>query len=318
MEAGRRAELRRVRAAQERRFEKKLIEKLKDRYLRTDALERYRSDAGYREKVDLIRGFLESSGGDGYVLDVGANTAGESEILACLGHRMVPTDVNEVALSCSKIRAKKFRNQELPYYAADAHRLPFAEETFDKIVAFEVLHHMEEIGTVLSELFRVLKPGGSVFTCEPSAGNPYRRISEVRDFFRGTHESSFAERELVRLFGEAGFRVAEVSRRVLSPSQWKKDNAGSLRAGLKDLYFAVSRHLPRLFGSLVLRAQKPGTISATDFNLESRLRCPITRSPLRSAGDAFLSTNESGQRYRYARYAGIPVLIKEDARPGNQ
>lgn len=302
-----------IQAAEERIFEKKLIEKLKDRYLSTDSWERYNNDAGYREKVNLVKGFLESSIGDGYVLDVGANTAGESEILAHLGHRMAPTDINEIALSYSKIRAKKFRNQELAYYAADAHCLPFAEDTFDKIVAFEVLHHMENTSAVLSELFRVLKPGGNIYTCEPSAGNPYRRISEVRDYFRRTHESSFTERELFQLFCTAGFIITEVHRCVLPPSQWKKDNVISLRAGLKELYFAVSKRLPRLFGSLVLRAQKPGAFHKTDFSIESRLRCPITKSPLRTFDDGFVSTNETGKRYRYSSYEGIPVLIKENA-----
>ncbi len=305
--------MRKVRAAQERSFEKELIEKLRERYLGTDALERYRNDAGYREKVDLLKEFLESSGGDGYVLDLGANTAGESEILGHLGHRMVPTDINEIALSYSKIRAKKFRDQELAYYAADAHCLPFAEGTFDKIVAFEVLHHMERVAEVLSELSRVLKPGGQLFTLEPSASNPYRRLSEVRDCFRGTHESSFSQRGLIRLLGEAGLRVTEVHRRVLPPSRWKKDNVSSLRAGMKELYYAVSRRLPRLFGSLVLRAVKPGTLRASGFSLQSRLRCPLTKTPLRALGAVLVSTNEDGQRYCYSFYEGIPVLIKEDA-----
>lgn len=300
-------------AAQERSFEKKLVGRLRERYLGTDALERYRDDAGYRQKVELVRKFLESCAGAGWVLDVGANTAGESEILASLGHRMVPTDVNEVALACSKVRAKRFRGQELPYFAADAHCLPFAEDTFDKIVAFEALHHMQDIAVVLAELFRVLKPGGSLFTCEPNAVNPYRRISELRDRFRGTHEASFTEGGLVRLFSQAGFRVTEVCRLVLPPSQWKKDHAGSLRAGLKDLYFAVSRRLPLFFGSLVLRAQKPGTISSASCSLESRLRCPITGSPLRPLGEAWLSSNETGPRYLYPCHQGVPVLIREDA-----
>jgi ubiquinone/menaquinone biosynthesis C-methylase UbiE len=300
-------------ATKERKFEKNLIEGQKEKYLSTNSWERYLEDAGYREKVNLIRGFLESTSGEGFILDVGANTAGESEILAHLGHRMVPTDVNEIALSYSKIRAKKFRDEELDYYAADAHCLPFAENTFDKIVAFEVLHHMEEIRTVLSELYRVLKPGGHLFTCEPNASNPYRRLSELRDYFRGTHESSFSKRELLRLFEDAGFRIADVGQRVLPPSKWKKDHLSGVRGGLKDLNFAISRRLPRLFGSFVLVARKPGRISATGFSLQSRLLCPITKSPLSAYAGAFISTNETGPKYSYPSHGGIPVLIREDA-----
>ena len=42
--------------------------------------------------------------------------------------------------------------------AGDATRLPFQDETFDRIIASEVLEHISNDEDALSELFRVLKP----------------------------------------------------------------------------------------------------------------------------------------------------------------
>src|SRR5258706_1037584 len=44
--------------------------------------------------------------------------------------------------------------------AADAHRLPFADDTFANVIGLDFLHHFNKPIHVLSELARVLKPGG--------------------------------------------------------------------------------------------------------------------------------------------------------------
>jgi SAM-dependent methyltransferase len=50
----------------------------------------------------------------------------------------------------------------------DALRLPFADATFDHIIASEVLEHVSDDQVALRELFRVLKPGGTLAATVPS------------------------------------------------------------------------------------------------------------------------------------------------------
>lgn len=50
----------------------------------------------------------------------------------------------------------------------DALRLPFRDGTFDRIIASEVLEHLQDDATALDELFRVLKPGGRIAVTVPS------------------------------------------------------------------------------------------------------------------------------------------------------
>jgi SAM-dependent methyltransferase len=50
---------------------------------------------------------------------------------------------------------------------ADALKLPFARGTFDRIIAAEVLEHIPDDRTAISELARVLKPGGTMAITVP-------------------------------------------------------------------------------------------------------------------------------------------------------
>ncbi len=51
---------------------------------------------------------------------------------------------------------------------ADARRLPFADGGFDRIIAAEVLEHIDDDGAALTELARVLRPGGVLAVTVPS------------------------------------------------------------------------------------------------------------------------------------------------------
>jgi SAM-dependent methyltransferase len=50
---------------------------------------------------------------------------------------------------------------------ADARALPFAAHAFDRVIASEVLEHVPEDGVALSELARVLRPGGTMAVTVP-------------------------------------------------------------------------------------------------------------------------------------------------------
>jgi SAM-dependent methyltransferase len=49
----------------------------------------------------------------------------------------------------------------------DAYRLPFADATFDKVIAAEILEHLPGDTDAMAELARVLKPGGRIAVTVP-------------------------------------------------------------------------------------------------------------------------------------------------------
>jgi len=49
---------------------------------------------------------------------------------------------------------------------ADAENLPFAENSFDMVMTSLMMHHVHDTNKALTEMFRVLKPGGSLIIAD--------------------------------------------------------------------------------------------------------------------------------------------------------
>ncbi len=75
-------------------------------------------------------------------------------------------DVTGIDLTPNSIELvqKRFRMESLQVDArvADAENLPFANDSFDLIYSFGVLHHTPNTQKAIDEVYRVLKPGGRI------------------------------------------------------------------------------------------------------------------------------------------------------------
>jgi SAM-dependent methyltransferase len=60
---------------------------------------------------------------------------------------------------CIEMEYSVYRNTDV---VGDAHQLPFRDNVFEAVVAFNVFEHLREPTRAASEIFRVLKPGGKV------------------------------------------------------------------------------------------------------------------------------------------------------------
>jgi SAM-dependent methyltransferase/uncharacterized protein YbaR (Trm112 family) len=299
---------------EERAFEKKGILALTDKYLATDVIEKVSRDDGYRAKVDLLEHKVGKC--DGYLLDIGSNTAGECEYMVSRGYTIIATDINEYALSISKKRCAQFSRKAPAYVACDGISLPFESESMACVVFNESLHHLPEPLASLKEAWRVLAPGGRVLMFEPYAYDPWRRISEVRDYYRGTIETSFSEGQIKRMLRESGFILHEMSRPVLPPSQYKLDALPTYRRLLRTGYFWARRSVPSILGMILCQGRKQGEMSPSLAvrNIDDILICPVSGSRLVRTDDGYASTGRDNPLL-YPTLDGIPVLIADDARP---
>lgn len=55
-----------------------------------------------------------------------------------------------------------------PVWKADGRHLPFAGETFDRVYLLDVIEHVVDYGAMLTEVARVLRPGGTLWISTPS------------------------------------------------------------------------------------------------------------------------------------------------------
>jgi SAM-dependent methyltransferase len=71
-------------------------------------------------------------------------------------------------------------DRDIAFAGADAQRLPFSDACFDAVVANHMLYHLEDVGQGLSEIRRVLRPGGLLF----AATNGANHMRELGDWVR--------------------------------------------------------------------------------------------------------------------------------------
>ncbi|HUW03361.1 MAG TPA: methyltransferase domain-containing protein [Acidimicrobiales bacterium] len=83
----------------------------------------------------------------------------------------------------------------------DAVRLPFPNDTFDRIIAAEVLEHIPDDDGAMAELARVLKPGGILAVTVP-AWLSERICWAITD----EYHAPFVEGGHLRIYTEAGLR----------------------------------------------------------------------------------------------------------------
>lgn len=245
---------------QEVEFEREHIASQRADYLASNPFERVRFDEAWARKVEVISTFLEPNDG-AKVLDIGCNTGGEAIYLVNKGYDVVAGDPNDVALELARQRCSKFDWRPPEFVCFDAHRLPFASESFDFVVCWEVLHHLADLPVALREIQRVLRPGGRGIAYEPYALNPYRRFSELRHWYttRGKGiERSFTESQLERSLTQAGLQVSKISHVSIGLSSWKARKHSSLKRMLARFYYDnLVQRFPRFLAPMLVTFEKP-------------------------------------------------------------
>jgi SAM-dependent methyltransferase len=240
---------------EEREFERSHIANRREWYFRTNPLDRMKKDPAYEQKVNLIKDHLIRT--ESLILDIGGNVAGEAIILQQLGWKVLVGDINDIALGVSRERCKRFNLKQPNYIALDVHNLPLTNESFSVVTVIEALHHFYSYEKALSEIYRILKPGGKLVSLEPNGWDPIRRFSEIRDRFRGTIEKSFYPTQLKRLCREVGFSDVRIQSIAHGRSCSKLEHLPSYRKRISRLYGWFTQNYPTVFGNLLIEAYKP-------------------------------------------------------------
>ena len=93
------------------------------------------------------------------VADIGCGAGTQSLVWAELAHRVHGVDVNQPLLELARQRAEK-EGYAIDFQLGSATGLPWADESMDVCLLIELLEHVAEWESCLSECARVLRPGG--------------------------------------------------------------------------------------------------------------------------------------------------------------
>jgi len=162
----------------------------------------------------LIASLIKSYYGDRNdlrILDIGCGTGAMLDQLAPYGE-VIGADFAEQALAFCRQRGDRYALAR-----SDARRLPFASNTFDIVTAMDIVEHIDNDKAAMSEILRVLKPGGRVFVTVPA----YQSLWSEHDVALH-HYRRYTAPMVKDLFQRIGLRIDKLTYSVTSifPAAW--------------------------------------------------------------------------------------------------
>ena len=100
------------------------------------------------------------------VLDVGCASGSISKYIAQIGYKVHAIDTLESSI---EIANEFFNHENVTFEVRDVIKQPFPENSFDCILFFETIEHVENPAQFLREFHRILRPKGCLILSTPNA-----------------------------------------------------------------------------------------------------------------------------------------------------
>jgi SAM-dependent methyltransferase len=158
------------------------------------------SPPDYSRRRELL--LAELRAGD-RVLDLGCGAGEFTAELAAAGAAVVGIDVAQAALERARAEHPGLEFRLAPLEGP----LPLEDNSFELVWASEVIEHVADTAPWLSEVRRVLAPGGRLLLTTPSHGRLRVALGGVERFSEplGDHLHLYTRRSLARVLEQFGF-----------------------------------------------------------------------------------------------------------------
>lgn len=156
------------------------------------------------KRVALVRSLVPAGA---TVLDVGCGTGTLDAALRAAGYRLVGSDA-----SFGMLRQLRLGGRGTPVCGM-GERLPFVSESFALAITVATLHHISEperVAATLSEMCRVVQPGGAVVVWDHNPVNPYWPLLMKRVPQDTGEERLVPQEEIVGALSRAGITTQHI------------------------------------------------------------------------------------------------------------
>ena len=143
------------------------------------------------------------------VLDVGCGGAGHSHFCLLRGASVTFTDIDAAVVESVQRNFLHLGLNKAKGIVSNSCPIPVEDESVTKIIATEVLEHVEDVEEFMQELYRVGKPGAQYFITVPHAvsENMQVGIAAPAYFEKPNHIRIIERDELERLVTNAGLVI---------------------------------------------------------------------------------------------------------------
>lgn len=138
----------------------------------------------------------------GRVLDIGMGDCGcMSFFLAKRGFNVIGIDRSPNAVHDAREDAEKKKFEgSFEAKLANAKNLPFGDNVFDAVFAYHSMHHMDNVGKVIDEMFRVCKKRGFILISDlnEKGRKAYEHQSDNGEFLKKIEDSLIKYNKSIR------------------------------------------------------------------------------------------------------------------------
>jgi SAM-dependent methyltransferase len=172
------------------------------------------------------------------VLDVATGTGNTALALAPQVLRVVGLDVASAMLDQGRARAQAEKIENAEFVSGSAEEIPFSDAEFSLVVSRHAPHHFHRLAKFLSEVRRVLKPGGRFVVADQIS--PSAEIAGWVDQWERTRDPSHFRQRTVAEWQEmaavAGFSwIQDKAVPYELPFDWWVKQAGCAQEAVREL-----------------------------------------------------------------------------------
>lgn len=160
-----------------------------------------------QETGELVKGFLIRP--EDTVLDIGCGDGGYALFSARQGAAIILADLDAAKLDTARARLEAVPARSVQTLVTDANPIPLPDGLVSRVVAMEVLEHVDSPAQFMAELVRVAQPGALFLLTVPDEviEGIQKHMAPKEYFEKPNHIRIFKRGELEQLAQDAGLIV---------------------------------------------------------------------------------------------------------------